>query len=86
MKLLITSADRQIVLYSQNIMQEDGVYYAYMTASPHKVTRTHSTADLEVVSMPEDQTLPDDEFIIGKYIYTESGVFEIWEHWQEGEV
>lgn len=85
MKLLITESDRQIVLYAENIMLEDDVYYAWMTATPHKVTRTHSTASLQVVETAEGQSLPDDEYIIGKYVYTEEGLFEVWEHWVEDE-
>ena len=61
MKILITESDRQVVMYSDNIIFEDDVYYAWNNDKPHKVTRANTTNTLEIVSLPEDVELPDDE-------------------------
>jgi len=86
MKLLLTSSDRQIVLYSENIILDEGVYYAWMDSSPHKVTRANTTNTLQIVELPKGVELPSDEFIIGKYVYTESDEFEVWAHYNDEEL
>lgn len=86
MKLLITELDRQIVMYADNIIFEDDIYYAWNDDTPHKVTRANTTNKLEIVTLPEGTTLPDDEYVIGKYMYTADGTFEIWPHWTDEEI
>ena len=85
MKILITQSDRQVVMYADNIIFEDDIYYAWNNATPHKVTRANTTNILEIVSLPASTNLPDDEYIIGKYVYTEQGDFEVYEHWIDSE-
>ena len=84
MKILITQSDRQVVMYAENIIYEDDIYYAWNDIAPHKVTRANTREALEIVTLPNGVTLPDDEYIIGKYVYTIDDTFEIWSHW-EGE-
>ena len=86
MKILITQSDRQVVMYADNIILEEDVYYAWNNATPHKVTRANTTNTLEIVTLPDGSSLPDDEYIIGKYIYTLDGTFEVWPHWTDEEI
>lgn len=86
MKILITQSDRQVVMYADNIILEDEIYYAWNTDTPHKVTRANTTNSLEIVELPESVSLPADEYIIGKYVYNTDGVFEVWEHWTDEEI
>ena len=87
MKFLITQSDRQICLIADNIILEnDGIYYAWDNATPHKVTRANSTNPLEIVDLPEGTQLPNDNYIIGKYVYTTEGTFEVWPHWNDEDV
>ncbi len=86
MKFLVTELDRQICLIADNIiLEDDGVYYAWNDATPHKVQRANSTDTLEIVDVPEGTQLPNDQFVIGKYVYTVDGTFVVWEHWVEDE-
>jgi len=85
MKILITESDRQVVMYADNIIFEDSVYYAWNNAAPHKVTRANTTNTLEIVSLPSDVVLPDDEIFVSKYVYNEDGTFTVYEHWVEDE-
>ena len=85
MKILITESDRQVVMYSDNIIFEDDVYYAWNNDKPHKVTRANTTNTLKIVSLPEDIELPDDEIFVSKYVYNEDGTFTVYEHWVEDE-
>ena len=84
MKILITQSDRQLVMYADNIVYEDDIYYAWNDITPHKVTRANTREALEIVTLPDGTSLPDDEYIIGKYVYTVDDTFEIWPNW-EGE-
>ena len=87
MKFLVTQKDRQICLISDNIILEnDGAYYAWDNLTPHRVTRANSTSPLEIVDVPEGTELPQSEFIISKYCYTENGEFVIYPEWQEDEI
>ena len=86
MKILITQTDRQVVMYADNLIFEDDIYYAWNNAAPHKVTRANTTEELEIVTLPDQTELPNDEFIIGKYVYTADGTFEVWEHWTDEEI
>ena len=87
MKFLVTQSDRQICLMADNIILEnDGVYYAWNNATPHKVQRANSTDPLEIVDVPEGTQLPDDEFIIGKYVYNLDGTFSVYPGWVEGDI
>lgn len=86
MKILITQSDRQVVMYADNIILEDDIYYAWNNATPHKVTRANTTNTLEIVTLPDNVDLPSDEYIIGKYVYTLDGTFEVYEHWTDEEV
>ena len=82
MKFLVTQSDRQICLIADNIILEnDGVYYAWNNPTPHKVQRANSTDPLEIVDVPEGTQLPDDEFIIGKYVYNLDGTFSVYPGW-----
>ena len=83
MKILIAKSDRQVVMYADNIIYEDDIYYAWNDASPHKVTRANTTNTLEIIDLPENVSLPDDDKIVAKYIYTTDNTFELYEHWQE---
>ena len=85
MKILITESDRQVVMYSDNIIFEDDVYYAWNNDKPHKVTRANTTNTLKIVSLPEDIELPDDEIFVSKYVFIEDGTFTVYEHWVEDE-
>lgn len=85
MKLLIAKSDRQVVMYADNIIFEDDIYYAWNNAAPHKVTRANTTNTLEIVSLPSDVVLPDDEIFVSKYVYNEDGTFTVYEHWVEDE-
>lgn len=87
MKFLVTEIERQICLIADNIiLEDDGVYYAWNDASPHKVQRANSTDTLEIVDVPEGTQLPDDEFVVSKYTYTEDGQFVIYSGWVDEEV
>ena len=87
MKFLVTEIERQICLIADNIiLEDDGVYYAWNDASPHKVQRANSTDALEIVDVPEGTQLPDDEFVVSKYTYTEDGQFVIYSGWVDEEV
>ena len=86
MKILITQSDRQIVMYAENIIYEDDIYYAWNDIAPHKVTRANTRETLEIVTLPNGVTLPDDEYIIGKYVYTVDDTFEIWPHWDDNPI
>lgn len=85
MKILITQSDRQVVMYADNIIFEDDIYYAWNNDKPHKVTRANTTNTLEIVSFPEDVELPDDDVFVSKYVYNEDGTFTVYEHWVEDE-
>lgn len=87
MKFLVTEIERQICLIADNIiLEDDGVYYAWNDDSPHKVQRANSTNTLEIVDVPEGTQLPDDEFVVSKYTYTEDGQFVIYSGWVDEEV
>lgn len=86
MKILITQSDRQVVMYADNIIFEDQIYYAWNNDAPHKVTRANTTNVLEIVTLPDNVELPNDEYVIGKYIYTVDGAFEVYEHWTNEEL
>ena len=87
MKFLVTEIERQICLIADNIiLEDDGVYYAWNDAAPHKVQRANSTDTLEIVDVPEGTQLPDDEFVVSKYTYTEDGQFVIYSGWVDEEV
>lgn len=87
MKFLVTESDRQICLIADNIiLEDDGVYYAWNDATPHKVQRANSTDTLEIVDVPEGTQLPDDEFVISKYTYTVDGQFVVYSGWVDEEV
>lgn len=82
MKFLVTEIDRQICLIADNIiLEDDGLYYAWNDLTPHKVTRADSSSPLEIVDIPEGTELPEDEFIVSKYSYTENGEFVICPNW-----
>tara|TARA_R100000654_G_scaffold37682_1_gene63233 strand:- start:185 stop:448 length:264 start_codon:yes stop_codon:yes gene_type:complete len=85
MEILITQSDRQVVMCSDNIIFEDDVYYAWNNDKPHKVTRANTTNTLEIVTLPEDVELPDDDIFVSKYVYNEDGTFTVYEHWVEDE-
>ena len=85
MKILIAKSDRQVVMYADNIIYEDDIYYAWNNEKPHKVTRANTTNTLEIVSLPSDVALPDDEIFVSKYVYNEDGTFTVYEHWVEDE-
>ena len=85
MKILITQNDRQLVMYSDNIIFEDDIYYSWNNDAPHKVTRANTTNELEIVTLPDGVELPNDEYIIGKYVYTADGEFVVYEHWTDEE-
>jgi len=36
--------------------------------------------------LPEGTQLPDDEFIIGKYVYNLDGTFSIYPGWVDGDI
>lgn len=87
MKFLVTQSDRQICLMADNIILEnDGVYYAWNNATPHKVQRANSTDPLEIVDVPEGTQLPDDPNIVGKYCYNVDGTFTVFPGWVEDDI
>jgi len=86
MKFLVTEIDRQICLIADNIiLEDDGLYYAWNDLTPHKVTRADSTSQLEIVDVPVGTELPEDNYIISKYCYTEEGEFVVSENWNPGD-
>jgi hypothetical protein len=87
MKFLVTEEERQICLIADNIiLEDDGVYYAWDDLNPHKVTRANSTSNLEIVDVPEGTNLPESDYIISKYCYTEDGEFVIYPEWNEDDI
>jgi len=87
MKFLVTEIDRQICLIADNIILEnDGLYYAWNDLTPHKVTRADSTSPLEIIDVPPGTELPESEYIVSKYCYTEQGTFVIYSGWQDDEI
>ena len=87
MKFLVTEIERQICLIADNIiLEDDGVYYAWNDATPHKVQRANSTDTLEIVDVPEGTQLPEDEYVVSKYTYTVDGQFVVYSGWVGEEV
>lgn len=87
MKFLVTEQDRQICLIADNIILEsDDVYYAWNNPTPHHVQRANSSDKLEIVDVPPGTELPESEYIVSKYCYTEEGSFVIYPGWEDEEI
>jgi len=83
MKILIRTEDRLLVAYNEEIVYntEKGIYHIYKVGDELNATHAHNFESLTIIDIGEQEMPNDPEFIEGKYIYTEEGVWQVSPNW-----